>query len=76
MKNENQDVYSLMQGIQTILAKNRCSLQDEEKKLLENCLTELRKVSIDEYNTSLSIEKIAKWLLMFFELNNHLKDFF
>lgn len=76
MKNKNQDVYSLIQGIEVILSKNRCSLSDDEKVLLENCLTELRKPAITVADLTLLMEKAAKWLLLYFELGDHIKDIF
>lgn len=76
MKNKNQDVYSLIQGIEAILSKNRCSLSDDEKVLLENCLTELRKPAIKVADLTSLMEKIAKWLLLYLELSDHIKDIF
>lgn len=74
--NKNQDVDSLIQGIEAILLKNRCSFSKDEKMLLENCLTELRKSVFNVADFSKLTEKIAKWLLLFFELSDHLNDLF
>lgn len=76
MKKKNQDVYSLIQVVEAILSKNRCSLSDDEKVLLENCLTELRKPTPTNAHVFKILEKVAKWLLLFFELGDHMKDIF
>ena len=73
-KNKNQDVDSLIYGIETILSKNRCSLSKDEKTLLENCLTELKKPVFNVADFFKLIEKTAKWLLLYFELSDHFKD--
>ena len=66
MKKKNQDVNSLIQGIEAILLKNRCSLLDEEKVLLENCLTQLKSGE----DNKITLAQIAKWLLLFLKIDD------
>ena len=37
-----KDIDGLIQGISTILSKNRCSLTDEEIALLQDCMKQLK----------------------------------
>lgn len=37
-----KDIDSLIQGVSTILSKNRCSLTDEEIALLQECMKQLK----------------------------------
>ena len=37
-----KDIDGLIQGISTILPKNRCSLTDEEIALLQDCMKQLK----------------------------------
>ena len=71
---KNQKQKALIQGIETLLSTNRCSLTDDEKALLQNCLTELKeKNSLPNLAT---LETIIKWLLLFFEVAQCAKDCF
>lgn len=71
---KNQKQEALIQGIETLLSTNRCSLTDDEKALLQNCLTELKeKNSLPNLAT---LETIIKWLLLFFEVAQCAKDCF
>lgn len=72
IKNQKHEV--LVQGIETLLSTNRCPLTDDDKVLLQNCLTELKeKNSLPDLA---SLEKVARWLLLFFEVAQAAKDFF
>ena len=37
-----KDIDSLIQGVSTIISKNRCSLTDEEIALLQDCMKQLK----------------------------------
>lgn len=37
-----KDIDSLIQGVSTILSKNRCSLTDEEIALLQDCMEAIK----------------------------------
>ncbi len=41
MKEKKKDIDSLIQGISSILSKNRCSLTDEDIVLLQKCKKQL-----------------------------------
>lgn len=41
MKEKKKDIDSLIQGISSILSKNRCSLTDEDIVLLQECKKQL-----------------------------------
>ncbi len=71
---ENQKHEALIQGIEELLSKDRCPLTDDDKVLLQNCLTELKtKNSLPDLA---SFEKVARWLLLFFEVAQAAKDVF
>ena len=70
----NQKHEALIQGIETLLSANRCSLTNDDKVLLQNCLTELKeKNSLPDLA---ALEKVARWLLLLFEVAKAAKDLF
>lgn len=71
---KNQKQKALIQGIETLLTKDRCSLTDDEKALLQNCLTELKKKN--SLPNQATLETIIKWFLLFFEVAQCAKDCF
>lgn len=69
----------LVQGIRTILSKNRCSFSVEEQVLLEDCITRLEetkdKPSSDPQDKLESL-KVLITLMRVFAAAKHLIDFF
>lgn len=64
-----QDIDSLILGISTILSKNRCSLTDEERVLLQDCIKQLelqkQQAHIDWTSIFNSISVIARFFIAF-----------
>lgn len=67
-----QDIDSLIQGISTILSKNRCSLTDEEIVLLQDCMKQLelqkQQVPIDWTSILNSVSVIVRFFMSFKDL--------
>lgn len=42
-KNKEKEIEELIQGIKALLSTDRCSLNDEDKVLLQSCIAMLRK---------------------------------
>ena len=78
---ENKQIYDgLIQKIETVLLENRCSLSDGDIVLLQNCLIELYLLKAN-YNFGKDdviarFGKIAKWLMLLFDLGDKFKDMF
>lgn len=66
----------LIQCIEAILSEGRCSLTDEDKVLLQNCLAELKISPKDFSDIQVRLENVAKWLLAFLEFGAKVKDLF
>ena len=67
-----QDIDSLIRGLSTILSKNRCSLTDEERVLLQDCMKQLelqkQQVPIDWTSILNSVSVIARFFISFKDL--------
>lgn len=79
MINFYQNTDRLIQGIRSI-AENRCSLSDEDVKLLQECIVELEKLKskreISTHDFQSSALRITELLLRFFIENNTLQNWF
>ena len=70
MKEKKKDIDSLIQGISSILSKNRCSLTDEDIVLLQECKKQLelqKKQSSINWNIIL---RVIEMLYRFFIFDN------
>ena len=68
---------SLIQGIEAILSKNRCSLMVEEVIILEDCICHLQECKKSPKKLKVSMEKLSKAvdiLLKFFCLGERIRD--
>ncbi len=75
MLKRNQNIDSLIQGIRTI-TENRCSLLDEDVKLLNEVITQLEELKLSQRKNSfedlLMIVKIVEMLTkVFFLTDSH-----
>lgn len=70
---KNQKLADLVQGIEGLLSKGRCSLSDEDEALLKSCIAELKSLS-NKPNWRDSMENVTKWLLLFFEVYDKFKE--
>lgn len=66
----------LIQCIETILSEGRCSLNDEDKVLLQNCLSELKAPNEDFSDIQVHLENAATWILLFLEVGAKVRDLF
>lgn len=73
---KNQKLVNLIQGIEDLLSESRCPLTDEDKVLLKNCLKELRGIDENSTDSLEIIEKVIKWILLFFDVLDKIKDVF
>jgi hypothetical protein len=69
---------NLENGIKQLLLENRCSFSEEDKILLDECLTviEQAKRNTNESNQYVSTIKIIELLTKLFLTADHLKDLF
>lgn len=76
MRKQNYNLEGLIQGIESFIANNRCSLTNEDLVLLIDCL----KVLKDDAKTNwLSFEKISKileFILMFLSTSDIILNLF
>ena len=70
---KNYYVDSLMQGIKAILSENRCSLTDDDKVLLTECLAELQRTK-NRKDVIQVIERIAHYFVLFSNVASFVKD--
>jgi len=79
MKNFYQNTDRLIQGIRSI-TENRCSLSDEDVKLLQECIVELEKLKSKRKSSPHDIQRstlrITELLLWFFVENGTLQSWF
>ena len=64
----------LIQGIEDLLSKSRYPLTGEDEVLLKSCLTELKRMQSNNADVFGSMEKVAKWFLLLFEVYDKFKD--
>lgn len=77
MKNKkHQNLDDLIQGIRDVLSENRCSLSDEDKVLLQNCLDELECHKKENSNPLQTITKVVGLLLTFWKVAKFVNDLF
>ncbi len=79
MNNFYQNTDRLIQGIRSI-TENRCSLSDEDVKLLQECIVELEKLKSKRKSSPHDIQRstlrITELLLRFFVENDTLQSWF
>ncbi|GAB0481670.1 hypothetical protein KML24007_04160 [Alistipes indistinctus] len=73
---KNQKLADLIQGIEGMLSKSRCPLTGEEEVLLKLCLAELEDLRNNKSDKLGSMEKVARWLLLLFEVYGKFIEFF
>ena len=74
--NKNQKLVNLIQGVEDLLSESRCPLTEEDKVLLKNCLKELKGLDENSANFLEITEKVIKWMLLFFNVYDKIKDVF
>lgn len=73
---KHQNLDDLIQGIRKVLSENRCSLSDEDKVLLQNCLDELENHKKEDSNPQQTIAKVIGLLLAFWKAAKFVIDLF
>lgn len=69
----NQKLADLVQGIEGLLSKGRCPLTGEDEALLKSCIAELNSLN-GKTDWNGVMEKVARWLLLLFEVHDKFKE--
>jgi len=70
---QNQKLADLVQGIEGLLSKGRCPLTGEDEALLKSCIAELKGLN-NKSDWVGTMERVAKWLLLLFEVHDKFKS--